>query len=934
MTGKVKRLAASLIMLVYIFCMCRLSVYAKKSPDAAKANDAQTEAIVLSAESATQLSASVSKQGCLRISGTSYSAGWDFYVPADSSYGISLEYAKNSGCTADLYVNVSIDGEAAVPNAEKVLLPGFWEDEGNIHTDLSGNEFAPDQREIFGSFHKWSLLDTESGGGKPLEILLVAGKHTLTLSGGEADFSLKAVTLFSIFDTSDYTDVSREYVSKGYRPYNGDEIVIEGESATEKTSKSLIPLSDPSDASVSPADPYSGKLNYIGGSNWKMSGETIYWEVDAPATGLYQLAIYYRQNYLMNSTSYRRLTVDGSVPFKQAEAISFKYTSKWKMQTLSDNNSEPCLIYLTKGKHTIALSVTLGEMTEFAERLKGLTLSLGSVYREIVMITGETPDPNRDYNLFGHIPQLEDRLIAMTEEIDWLIAETQRVNGSRGDSNSAILNKMKVIIEQMLKQRYTAQKKKNAFYDSYSSLSAYLYEMQNMALDIDSLVLAAPDSEYQRGNGGFLAQTVFSAKRFASSFIKDYSAVSGEETKESITLWINWSREQAMALSKRVSSSFTLQTGIPVNIRLTNASLLQAILSGNGPDCALSVQRTLPVNLAMRGALCDLSGFSDYGETVTHFMESAIVPYRYGNGVYALPSTQQFYMMFCRTDIFEELELEPPETWDDFIEISSVLMMNNMQVGLPYTEITDISQTDSGVGALSIFPTLLLQSGVDLYNEDLTATHLTDSSELNSVFRYWISFYTDYDFPLSYSFFNRFRVGLMPLSIQTYSNFSTLSAAAPEITGKWQMLPIPGFKDENGNINRTQCGSGTGSVILEMSQHKNEAWEFLKWWSSEDTQYGYASDMESIMGVSARYTTATVQALKRLGWNTETWNSLYGQWSQVEELPEIPGGYYVSRAIDQVYWNVVNLGADPDETLLKWGIIADDEIERKIKRYS
>lgn len=936
MTGKAKKTTVLLFIVLLASGILNFSLLAEGETAAVKASVSTPDPynIILKAESAESSDLVVREKEYLRIKGAPYRLSWEFIAPADICCGISIEYAKNPECRTDLYTSLSIDGKAANPETEKFLLPGFWKNSGDIHTDISGNEFAPEQAEIYDVFHKWNILDTENGGGIPLEIKLTEGRHNLTLSGEADGFLLKSITLYKISDITDYSEAAEIYRANGYRFYSGSEIAVEGEAATEKTSKSLIPLSDPSDVSVFPSDPFSGKLNYIGGSNWKMSGDTIYWDVTVPESGLYKLGIFYRQNYLMNGTSYRRLTVDGLPPFKQAEAIPFKYTGKWKMQTLCDNNGDPCLIYLTEGKHTIALSVTLGEMSEFVKRLKELTLSLGKVYREIVMITGETPDPNRDYNLFAHIPQFEERLTSIAEDIDRLIAETQRINGFRGDSNTAVLNKMKVIIEQMLKQKYKAQKKKNAFYDSYSSLSAYLYEMQNMALDIDSVILASPDTEYNRTSGGILSQALFSVKRFILSFIKDYGAVSGAETKDSVTIWINWSREQAMALSKRVSSAFTPKTGIPVNIRLTNASLLQAILSGNGPDCALSVQRTLPVNLAMRGALCNLSEFPDFDEVLSRFADSATVPYRYKNGIYALPSTQQFYMMFYRTDIFEELELRVPQTWDEFIEISSVLMMNNMQVGLPYTEITDVSQTDSGVGALSIFPTLLLQSGVELYNGELTATHLTDSPELNSVFRYWVDFYTEYDFPLSYNFFNRFRVGLMPLSIQPYGNYSTLSAAAPEINGKWEMIPIPGFVNKSGTIDRAQCGSGTGSLILEMSHCKKEAWEFLKWWSSVETQYGYASDMESIMGVSARYTTATVQALKQLGWDAETWKSLHRQWSEVKELPEIPGGYYVSRAIDQVYWNVVNLGADPEDTLLRWGLIADEEIKRKIDRYS
>lgn len=936
MTGKAKKTTVLLFIVLLASGILNFSLLAEGETAAVKASVSTPNPynIILKAESAESSDPVVREKEYLRIKGAPYRLSWEFIAPADICCGISIEYAKNPECRTDLYTSLSIDGKAASPETEKFLLPGFWKNSGDIHTDISGNEFAPEQAEIYDVFHKWNILDTENGGGIPLEIKLTEGRHILTLSGEVDGFLLKGITLYKISDITDYSEAAEIYRTNGYRFYSGSEIAVEGEAATEKTSKSLIPLSDPSDVSVFPSDPFSGKLNYIGGSNWKMGGDTIYWDVTVPESGLYKLGIFYRQNYLMNGTSYRRLTVDGLPPFKQAETMPFKYTGKWKMQTLCDNNGDPCLIYLTEGKHTIALSVTLGEMSEFVKRLKELTLSLGKVYREIVMITGETPDPNRDYNLFAHIPQFEERLTSIAEDIDRLIAETQRINGFRGDSNTAVLNKMKVIIEQMLKQKYKAQKKKNAFYDSYSSLSAYLYEMQNMALDVDSIILASPDTGYNRTSGGILSQALFSVKRFILSFIKDYGAVSGAETKDSVTIWINWSREQAMALSKRVSSAFTPKTGIPVNIRLTNASLLQAILSGNGPDCALSVQRTLPVNLAMRGALCNLSEFPDFDEVLSRFADSATVPYRYKNGIYALPSTQQFYMMFYRTDIFEELGLRVPQTWDEFIEISSVLMMNNMQVGLPYTEITDVSQTDSGVGALSIFPTLLLQSGVELYNGELTATHLTDSPELNSVFRYWVDFYTEYDFPLSYNFFNRFRVGLMPLSIQPYGNYSTLSAAAPEINGKWEMIPIPGFVNKSGAVDRAQCGSGTGSLILEMSHCKKEAWEFLKWWSSVETQYGYASDMESIMGVSARYTTATVQALKQLGWDAETWKSLHRQWSEVKELPEIPGGYYVSRAIDQVYWNVVNLGADPEDTLLRWGLIADEEIKRKIDRYS
>ena len=59
----------------------------------------------------------------------------------------------------------------------------------------------------------------------------------------------------------------------------------------------------------------------------------------------------------------------------------------------------------------------------------------------------------------------------------------------------------------------------------------------------------------------------------------------------------------------------------------------------------------------MRGALYDLTQFSDYEEVITRFADGAEIPYKYKNGVYALPDTQSFYLMFYRKDIFEKLDL-------------------------------------------------------------------------------------------------------------------------------------------------------------------------------------------------------------------------------------------------------------------------------------
>lgn len=68
--------------------------------------------------------------------------------------------------------------------------------------------------------------------------------------------------------------------------------------------------------------------------------------------------------------------------------------------------------------------------------------------------------------------------------------------------------------------------------------------------------------------------------------------------------------------------------------------------SGEGPDVAMQMGEDIPVNYAMRNATADLSQFPDFEEISGRFRESGLTPYRYNDGVYALPEQQHFPMLF------------------------------------------------------------------------------------------------------------------------------------------------------------------------------------------------------------------------------------------------------------------------------------------------
>jgi ABC-type glycerol-3-phosphate transport system substrate-binding protein len=225
------------------------------------------------------------------------------------------------------------------------------------------------------------------------------------------------------------------------------------------------------------------------------------------------------------------------------------------------------------------------------------------------------------------------------------------------------------------------------------------------------------------------------------------------------------------------------------------------------------------------------------------------------------------------------------------------------------------------------------QHGLSFYNKELNATAFSSKAAID-VFEYWTDFYSDYGFLKEADFYNRMRVGVMPLGIAPYSVYMTLYSAAPEIQGRWAIAAVPGIKNTDGTINRTVAGAGTGCSIVKKSKNREEAWEFLKWWTDASTQSAYTNNVESILGMIGRTATANVEAFSSLPWENDDLSVLLDQWSYLEEIPEIPGSYYLTRAVDQAFWSVVNGESRAKDAIVKWSKVADDEIKRKIKEYS
>ena len=851
-------------------------------------------------------------------------------IPQEGRYRFGLSYKALDSKTSNLVFGLKIDGEYPFPEAKKFNLYRMFRDsDEGVRKDGLGNEFAPKQVPYEDYWYD-TVSDVKRWTDEDYLLNLSAGTHTFTLTPVNGEIQIEEVRFTAKEEVDAYSepDSSSDY-------YDGKDIIIEGESAIIKSGNWLAAKSDNSTMDVTPNDAKLVKANYVGGGNWKTAGQTLVWETPNLKKGYYKIGFSYRQSTVLGAKVYRRLKIDGKVPFKEADAVGFGYSYDWQQIFFADKDNDPYLIYIpTDGVHTISLEVTPGEITEVRNLLQDVVKDLSRLYVDITMITGETVDVYRDYDLFALIPDMQETLAKMSKNLEKASSELKRITGEKSGSYISIIDNMKQIVDLMKDNRYIAHRYKDEYYSKYTSLGSVLYEMSDMPLDLDRISLVSPGAKRPFQKANFFQKIGYGIKKFFVSFGSDYNNISGtDENSESITIWVNWGRDQAQVLNALIQSEFTPQYGVSVNVQIVNASVIQAILSGKGPDCLLQHSRSEPVNLAMRGMLYDLKQFDDCDEVLQNFHDGAELPYYYKGGLYGLPDTQSFYLMFYRKDIFEEMELTVPETWEDFTETVKLLTRNKLTAWLPNNTATSTTQANIGLGSINIFPTLLKQQNLEVYQEDGRATLLTDSA-LIMAFNKWTDFYKKLKLPRTMNFYNRFRTGTCPLGIDTYTLYTTLKAAAPEIDGLWDVALVPGTRDEKtGEVNHTSTGGGTACSILKLSENPGNAWKFLRWWVSAETQLAYSSEVESILGPTGRVAISNTEAFKSLEWDAEMRDVIVESLELTSEIPEYPGSYYVSRSVYQAFWNVVENNENAKQTLLKFAKEADEEIARKWKQY-
>lgn len=849
---------------------------------------------------------------------------WEVNVPETGLYHIAIRYMQLPGKGLDIGRVLYIDGVSPFKEASQLVFRRIWGNEQAQSQDELGNDRFILQIEQ--PLWQEVLIEHEQGRfEEPYAFYFTAGKHTLSLEATREPMAIDYVKLLQANPILPYSEVEQQYAALALPQPVGQGKVrvlkVQGENAVYKSNQVLYPVADRSSPAVEPYSLTKQRNNTIGGFTWSGLGQWLEWEIDVPEDGLYQIGIKYNQSFKRGITSYRKLTIDGKAPFQEMNSIGFDFHTGWQLNVLGGND-HPYQFYLEKGKHRIRLQATYGQMAPIIRAVESSILELNHLYRRIIMVTGSVPDENRDYQLELKIADLQPILRRQSELLSEIVTNVELQTGGKSDM-TASLNRLAFQLSDMEKRPGTVASRLNTFKANISALGDWIYSIGMMPLQIDYIVLADAAEPLPVYIESKVKQWQHQAGLFLHSFFAGDNQLQvtpkGQDGRK-LKVWLTTGLDQGKIMKRMIEDTFTPQTGITVDLQVVTPTVLQqATLAGEGPDVALPVPGEMPINFAMRNAVQDLSVIPGFEQVKSRFHESAFVPYLFQGKYYGLPVGQSFPVMFYRKDILEELDIPIPQTWDDVYEVLIELQKNHLQFGFPRQ-----------LSPNPIFSTLLLQAGGQFYRDEGKVSDL-DSEMAIKAFQQWTELYTDYSVPLTIDFVNRFRTGEIPIGIDNYTSFNMINVIAPELKGLWGITVIPGTANAEGTIRRDVPGTGSAAIMLANSKDKESAWEFLDWWSNEEQQVTYGREVEAVLGPIARYDTANINALSKLPWETKEYRTLVAQWESVQGIPEVPGGYFTGRHLENAFLKVALSSKSTTREVLQYYVRFINE-EMAIKR--
>ncbi len=846
-------------------------------------------------------------------------------VPENGLYFIGFDYLSYDESILPIEMSLMTDGEFPFYEMRSLKFETTWGSRDEKSIDRYGNEIVvmPDK------LKQWEHKELSDGGYRysaPLKVELSKGEHVFTIDVNEGRFLLGNITLSAPKKPAEYT---------GSEEASGNELItIEAEDFYLRNDSSIHAIGE-YDTAITPTYLKETKLNVIDEASFNEAGQTVTYRFDVAKAGFYQIALNYRQSEKNGFPVFLNYRVDGEIPNTEFENYPMEYTQKYRTTTLSDDDGKALSLYLTEGTHTISMTISADPVRYALEEVDKLISEISDLSLEVKKVAGTNKDKYRDLRITRYIPGVQetmqdwvDRLYAITEKAGSYIGTADPEKVAAFSYLLIAAKQLKTLVEEPNDLVYRVDELSTGSNSINTQLANFVDIINNNDLSIDRIYIFQSGAKLPKKLGFFASLFQKIGRFFYSFFGQSYSASNTDP--DHIQVWVNRPRQYVEIMQKMIDDSFTPTTGIKVDLSLmTDAQkLILSNASGDTPDIATGINYSIPFELAIRGALTDLTKFPDYREVFGRYSDGILVPSVIGDGLYSLPETMNFYSLFYRTDILDKLGLTAPDTLDDLIAMLPDLQMRGLNVFYP-------SASMSGMRNFHATTPIIYQNGGVLYGPTALDIEL-DSEKTVYGFTELTELFTLYDLPVDVpNFYQHFRNGDLALGIADFNCYNLILNAAPEIANSWSIAPVPGVYDpETGKVNRYMSGGAESTVMFKSNdEREKQAWAFMSWWSSTEVQAEFGQMLQIMYGDEYIWPTANLEAFKLLPYPTSDKNTILEQAQEILEAPRLLGSYMLEREMSNAFNDIVVNGETVRSRVDDAVKVIDREVRRKLEEF-
>ena len=253
------------------------------------------------------------------------------------------------------------------------------------------------------------------------------------------------------------------------------------------------------------------------------------------------------------------------------------------------------------------------------------------------------------------------------------------------------------------------------------------------------------------------------------------------------------------------------------------ATMLSAVQAGNPADVVQLGYDAIP-DFLINDALEDITDYVSDSEDL-------FVPWQWQTGefndrVYAVPEASGPLGQFYRADIFDELGIAYPETWDEYYEAAKVIRASNPD---RYITAFAFNQAPWLIGLAQQGAATWFGIEGDAWTVDI------DGEDTMTVAEFWQKLLDEDLVKIEADFSNEWNADMQNGNVVTWISGSwadaILRGTAPDTAGDWRVGAMPQW-EAGESVSATWAG-GSASAVLKGSDNPEAAAEFALWLNSD-----------------------------------------------------------------------------------------------------